>query len=545
MRNTIAGIVVCLQIFAQTGTGQHVPARHNSLHLAPAENLPKRFLDANRIKVVVNNRGFLNDGHPEIGAFIARNWDARDSTYHEIIYDQGPWIVGKLRDQVGGAASLWGSSFAPGPIIDDKPALMVHPEDAWRYHPYKITTGQDPSDSDYVRWPVDLGAPIDADGEPRILGNQSVWCVYNGGDSTVFPPGLSSAPFGHPLVEVQQMAFARTGSYSDTSLLANVVFFEWTFINKGTIPIDSCYLGFWTDVDFGNVLSNVPAIDTVAQTGYCWWKGTDTNDEQQYAVGHTLLYGPITPDATGDAIFRGRRRSGFRNLPLSTFWGITEAYPVDTLYVQYPSRFDMAWNFARGLNRSGHPITNPRTGEQTHFPYSGDPATGTGWTFDYSGYTGAEAGYMLFSGPFTFAPADTQWMMIALLPVDMNDFRESIRTLRGRASRLRALPYDSIAKPSPYTPYQPYVPAKTSLFQNFPNPFNGTTTINYEISERSQVRLVVYDILGREVRTVVQAEQPPGRYAIRLNADGLASGVYFIRLGTSTLATTRKMIVVR
>ncbi len=74
------------------------------------------------------------------------------------------------------------------------------------------------------------------------------------------------------------------------------------------------------------------------------------------------------------------------------------------------------------------------------------------------------------------------------------------------------------------------LPGSFVLYQNFPNPFNPTTEIRYQISELSNVSLKVYDVLGREVRTLVNRKQGPGTYEVRFDASGLASGVYFYRI---------------
>lgn len=545
MKIFIRSVVSLLLVSVQTSMGQRSLAPDYTILRRSEVSLPFRVLDANRIKIALNNSGSLNR---DISAFVSQRpdaWYSFDSTYQGILYDQGPWIIGKVNGQLGGGVSIWGSSYAPGPIIDGKPGGWMRPADQWRYHPYKITTGQNPHDSDYVLWPSDLGAPINEDGTPKVLGNQSVWCVYNTADSTVLPYSWRNAQFVRPIVEVQQTAFVRSGGYADTSVFSNAVFFEWTFVNKGPVSIDSCYLAFWTDIDFGKLLTNVPGVDTILQTGYCWWSDTSTTDPDQFAVGHVFLYGPVVPDVKGESIFKGRKRPGFRNLPLSSFWGITEEYPVDTIFVQIPTSIERAWSYARGLDRKGQPITNPRTGERTHFPYSGDPVTRSGWYFDYTRYRGNEAGCMLFSGPFTFAPADTQWMMLALLPATTNDFRKSLHALRSWAGSLRSLPYDSLAKPAPYTPYHPYIPAQTSLYQNYPNPFNSTTTITYEISEPALVQLQIYDILGRHIDNLVRSEQPAGAYTVRMKADNLASGSYFVRLRAGKSTITRKLMIIR
>ncbi len=76
----------------------------------------------------------------------------------------------------------------------------------------------------------------------------------------------------------------------------------------------------------------------------------------------------------------------------------------------------------------------------------------------------------------------------------------------------------------------PQLPRRHRLHQNYPNPFNPTTTIEYETASANRVRLVIYDLLGNEVRVLVDERQAPGLHRVRLDASGLASGVYLARL---------------
>jgi subtilisin-like proprotein convertase family protein len=86
---------------------------------------------------------------------------------------------------------------------------------------------------------------------------------------------------------------------------------------------------------------------------------------------------------------------------------------------------------------------------------------------------------------------------------------------------------------------------KFDLMQNYPNPFNPTTTIRYELAKASQATLIVYDVLGREVQTLVNELKPPGRYEAVFDAKNLASGVYFYRLQAGTYVDTRKLLLLR
>ncbi len=83
------------------------------------------------------------------------------------------------------------------------------------------------------------------------------------------------------------------------------------------------------------------------------------------------------------------------------------------------------------------------------------------------------------------------------------------------------------------------------LEQNYPNPFNPATIISYQLPVSSEVSLKIYDLLGREVATLVNARQAAGRYDVRFNAASLASGVYFYRLSAGAFIETKKMMLVK
>ena len=90
------------------------------------------------------------------------------------------------------------------------------------------------------------------------------------------------------------------------------------------------------------------------------------------------------------------------------------------------------------------------------------------------------------------------------------------------------------------------VPQRVELYQNFPNPFNPTTTIRFQIPHSDAVAITVYDPLGREVATLANEEMNPGTYERQWNASACASGVYLARLSTGRGTTlTKKMILLR
>src|SRR5690606_31667997 len=89
------------------------------------------------------------------------------------------------------------------------------------------------------------------------------------------------------------------------------------------------------------------------------------------------------------------------------------------------------------------------------------------------------------------------------------------------------------------------IPTEYTLFQNYPNPFNPVTIIRYDIPKAGNVELKVYDILGREVKVLVNEIKSAGRYEVEFNASDLASGIYIYRIQTPDFTKSQKMILVR
>ncbi|NOX65084.1 MAG: T9SS type A sorting domain-containing protein [Chlorobi bacterium] len=94
------------------------------------------------------------------------------------------------------------------------------------------------------------------------------------------------------------------------------------------------------------------------------------------------------------------------------------------------------------------------------------------------------------------------------------------------------------------------IPVEFELKQNYPNPFNPSTTIRYSIpavgkGHAASVRLIIYDILGREVATLVNKEQSPGNYSVQFDASGLSSGLYVYRLTSGSYSKSLKLMLMK
>lgn len=88
-------------------------------------------------------------------------------------------------------------------------------------------------------------------------------------------------------------------------------------------------------------------------------------------------------------------------------------------------------------------------------------------------------------------------------------------------------------------------PHTWSLGQNYPNPFNPATVISYQIPVNTYVTLKVYDMLGREVKTLVNERQTAGTHLVTFDAGNLASGVYFYRMQAGSFVQTKKLILMK
>lgn len=89
------------------------------------------------------------------------------------------------------------------------------------------------------------------------------------------------------------------------------------------------------------------------------------------------------------------------------------------------------------------------------------------------------------------------------------------------------------------------IPIEFSLAQNYPNPFNPTTQIRYSIPKTAQVSLVVYDGLGKEIKTLFNGEQQAGNYQVAFSGENLSSGIYFANIKSEGFIKTIKMLLIR
>jgi peptidoglycan-N-acetylglucosamine deacetylase len=124
-------------------------------------------------------------------------------------------------------------------------------------------------------------------------------------------------------------------------------------------------------------------------------------------------------------------------------------------------------------------------------------------------------------------------------------FKDLSKTAGNVYYRLKQINYDGSYTYSKIIETAINIPVSFNLEQNYPNPFNPITTINYQIPEDSFVTLKVYDLLGREVYTIVNKQLTPGKYSVQFDGSNLPSGFYLYQLKAAQYTSTRKIVLLK
>jgi hypothetical protein len=124
-------------------------------------------------------------------------------------------------------------------------------------------------------------------------------------------------------------------------------------------------------------------------------------------------------------------------------------------------------------------------------------------------------------------------------------FRDENVTSGKYMYRLKQIDFDGSFEYSNSIEVEISTPIIFTLDQNYPNPFNPSATISYQLPKTGNVNLKVFDVLGKEVATLVNMEQTSGSYKVEFNGSGLASGIYYYQLRASDFIETKKMILLK
>ncbi len=147
-----------------------------------------------------------------------------------------------------------------------------------------------------------------------------------------------------------------------------------------------------------------------------------------------------------------------------------------------------------------------------------------------------------FAGAFTPSLASQWATKVYLMPVGTNKIRFVAKSDFGNNLYIDDVTSGTITGiGSPLS----LVPAKYELAQNYPNPFNPATKINFSIAKQGLVTMKIYDILGKEIMTLVNEQKPAGNYSVEFNAGNFASGIYFYKIVSGNFTQIKRMMLVK
>jgi len=486
------------------------------------------------------------------------------------IFSTSFWIGGKINDELRLLSPKYSNwEFWPGPLDEDGSPptdcsaydriYSIYRDDILHYN----QTGE--ATADLAEWPWEVGAPVlDGDGNPdnydleagdrpALIGDQMAWWVMNDVGNTHEASGTS--PIG---LEAKVTAFA----FDVPGLWGNTTFYRYRLRYQGPEPLEEAWLGFFVDTDLGNATDDYVGTDTTLGMVYAYNadnadEGSDGYGENPPAVGFSFVQGLQMEIDGADNDSDGLIDEAGEQL------GLTRSIAHDDYYIR--PRTDDPYKTMQGIwarfddlpmcfGGPGHPFAT--NGEEVctgtaHFIFPGNPVAGAYWSevnMDGGGtrLPPYDIKLTMSSGPFRMTPGDEQAFILGIVWARGTNHLDAVSELRTAMGRVqRGIPSLLIPDSTLSQPVNFKRPTSTGYTRNYPNPFSETTTIHYELASPAAVRLAVYDVLGREVATLVDDAQEAGFYDVEFEGRNLPVGVYVYRLQVGTAVASETMVLLR
>ncbi len=561
------------------------------LFLPSVDVFDRGIIDVNNILLPVDNRGVLADVHD----VLPSGWGSGFYDDEVFLFSAGFYLTGYSNGE------LWSNGVSTTDRVEDyQPGLMETDPSTPINLLYQVRSSDPPFSFSWHEWKnaVLLGAkfydgdndgnyePIDLNSNgawdfnedrPDLLGDQTFWCVYNDGVPTSWRKYNVTAQG----IEIRQSVYASNGN---GSMYDDIIFVRYEISNTGSAAVvfDSVYFAALVDPDIGEFMDDLVASDTVEQSGIAYNTGEDDvyginppaffvkqlQGPPVFIAGETFIdnnsdneftFGIDTP--LDSAIAKSGKYLGEKYIPGAKNGKISAytAYHGITNY-DHPQTKEAARNYLRGgLNTIGEhldPCTwmfgngasllnchqiNPK------FMYSGDPVSGEGWLT----IVPKDQIFVLSTGPFKIKVGEPVELIYAYIVGRGTDHLNSITKAR-EISQFAQTVYDNNFEdlPTGFVDDENLIADEFKLYQNYPNPFNPTTKIKFELpnidNRKSEiVTLTIYDILGREIKTLINEQKPAGIYELQFDASKLSSGVYFYQLSAGSFVKTRKLMFLK
>lgn len=422
-----AFLCALLQLVPQSSLQAREKPARGMAKQSSAAGIDRRFWAPNRIGTYLTNDGAIVDWHPTGSAGM--EWPVGSGK--TINFASGLWLAGLKNGELATALSEFVSEFQPGSVTGWSPGtagIPADPEDS-RFHVYFINqeNALHPTENpDYANWPVADGAPVDVQGMPEITGTSMAWAVCNDFDQTLHDTYFHDRAMG---VEVHMSVWG----FDRLSAIGDMIFFRYVFINKSGTDLTETFAAVWADIDIGDAWDMV-ACDTSLSLGYMYKNRRDgIYGENPPAIGYDLFHGPAVPSPGDTARIDGRKKPGFRNLPMTAF----PPQLKNEARFGDPETGREVYNYMHVLDEVGQPIIDPNTGRPARFYATGDPVTNTGWLETHA----HDKRILLVSGPFHFADGDTQEVVCGIIIAQGETWQQSVTQLSER-DRLAQLLYD-------------------------------------------------------------------------------------------------------
>jgi hypothetical protein len=508
----------------------------NAVSLFNTLIIDSRKMDGNNISTWYRNNGNFN--RDPVTGNAGFEWPKGSNKFAR--YASGMWIGAKIEDSIHIAIAAFDYEYLPGYVDDNG---IPQGKDDLDYRIYVIDKGDTLSD-DYINWPVDQGAYLNQNSKPYLSGDQSMWLVYTDGYPEVHTNYAgSTAPLKAQILNYNWC-------YNQNNFLKDVIFSEYRIINRSNKTWDSTFFAFWSDDDIGYVSDEAAGCDTTMDLGFAYnFNPIDiVYGNTPPAISYLLLKGPsvYTGNPNDTSIYyqppgsqNKINKINYKNLGMTAF----NVYYNGDPNMGDPRNYRETWNAIRGfIPQSGNPHNNPLTGNPTPYIFTGDPESQTGWLQQ----DGRNLRQMVIMGPLTVAPGDTQNLVIAQIVAQGVNHRNSVTRLKEYAQLTKQIYDENFINVVSVSDLIQNIPEKFYLNQNFPNPFNPETKIQFDVMMTSNVTLKVYDISGRLISTLIDDQKlTPGTKQITFDANGISSGIYFYTLEAENYMETKKMILMK
>ena len=522
-------------------------------------NLDPTTLNGNNISSLFAKRGIFDK---DIRITNKAGFEWPKGSGHTALFTAGLTIGAKVNGELRMVAASFNGEYSPGYCINGSPYKD------WRFKYYKFTKGIDTRESwDWINWGlmVPFGAPfidvnnngvfeaaIDTPGVKNA--KETIFYCMTDADSSYHSAGEGFGGGIKPLgAEVHMTAWV----YDYPEFLNDVQFIGFDIINKSPYTWNSVQMGIVSDPDVGDPNDDYIGCDTNLNLGFCY---NGDNDDVQYgiappAVGFTILRGNLNRSVTPNVRLNMTSFDFF--VGASTSLVPCESDPNGEPY----SAYLMLSGYKKDSTCWLNPKFNPPL--KTKFCYTGDPETNVGWNEEQGSIKNCgkdSTGSLIAPNPvgdrrmtlgsgaknFNIVSGESQKFVIAQLIARGSNNKNSVTRLKELTESVRNFYLTTF--PIGINQISSSVPDKYNLFQNYPNPFNPTTNIKYQIPKNGLVTLKVYDVLGREVETLVNEIQQAGVYETQFPGSSnisLASGIYFYKLTAGDFTAVKRMILIK